>query len=66
MQNELAHRRSASLEGWLLWDDGPDRVTVRVRDDATGDEFEAEVPRDRALEAFRHPFLFAPPVPAAA
>jgi hypothetical protein len=66
MQHELAYRRGTDLEVWLLWDDEEDRVTVRVRDGATGVEFESEVPRDRALEAYRHPFLFAPAVRAAA
>jgi hypothetical protein len=66
MQQELAYRRSADLDVWLLWDDDADRVTVRVRDNRGGEEFESEVPRERALEAFRHPFVFAPPVPAAA
>ena len=66
MQNELAYRRSHDLEVWLLWDDDEDLVTVRVRDAATGEEFESEVPRERALEAYRHPFLFAPALRAAA
>jgi hypothetical protein len=64
--NELAYRRSHDLEVWLFWDDDEDLVTVRVRDSATGEEFESEVPRERALEAYRHPFLFAPALRAAA
>jgi hypothetical protein len=66
VQNELAYRRSHDLEVWLLWDDDEDLVTVRVHDGATGEEFESEVPRERALEAYRHPFLFAPALSAAA
>jgi hypothetical protein len=66
MKNELSHRQAQGLDVWLLWDDEDDRVTLRVVDANTGEEFEREIPRDRALEAFRHPFLFAPDLAAAA
>ena len=66
MKNELAHRQGHGLEVWLHWEDDADRVTLRVLDTRTGEEWEREVPRERALEAFRHPFLFAPALAAAA
>jgi hypothetical protein len=35
------------------------RVTVEVFDEAVGESFELEVPRERALDAFYHPFAYA-------
>ena len=58
-------RATASRSG-SHWDDDADSVTLRVLDTRTGEEWEREVPRERALEAFRHPFLFAPELAAAA
>jgi hypothetical protein len=66
MKNELAHRQSQGLEVWLHWNSDDDSVTLRVADSRTGEEFERDVPREQALEAFRHPFLFAPELAAAA
>ncbi len=33
-------------------------MSVAVEDEQTGDSFEVEVPREQALEAFRHPYVF--------
>jgi hypothetical protein len=56
---ELANRRSGGVEVRLLWSRDSDVCTVAVADDRTGEEFEVKVTRDRALDAFYHPFAYA-------
>jgi hypothetical protein len=56
---ELAQRRSGAVEVLLLWHSETGQVEVCVRDPATGG-FRIEVaPRD-AMEAFQHPYAYAP------
>ncbi len=57
-KRELDRRRDGGIEVALLWHEEDDRVTVAVEDEQTGDSFEVEVPREQALEAFRHPYVF--------
>ncbi len=56
---ELANRRSAGVEVWLFWRRHDDAVTVSVADEQTGEAFELRVARERALDAFYHPFAYA-------
>jgi hypothetical protein len=56
---ELANRRSGGVEVRLLWSRDSDVCTVAVADDRTGEEFEVTVARERALDAFYHPFAYA-------
>ena len=42
----------------LVWYPDSDRIAVRVSDARTGDSFEAEAPRESALDAFEHPFAY--------
>ena len=55
MSYELAERADAGIVVRLLWDEPHDQVIVEYRDDRTGDEFAAVVPKNQALSAFRHP-----------
>jgi hypothetical protein len=56
-RGELAHRFDGGLEVTLYWSE-PDRSTsIEVRQRATGKTLTFDVPRDRALEAFYHPFV---------
>ncbi len=57
---ELAHRAGDGLDVTLVWYPDSDRIAVRVTDARTGDSFEAEAPRESALEAFEHPFAYLP------
>jgi hypothetical protein len=66
MQHELAKRSHDGIVVRLVWDPLRDCVIVRYRDRRTGDAFSADVPKDQALTAFRHPNAFRPPAPAAA
>jgi hypothetical protein len=56
---ELAVREDDGLAVVLLWDPCENAVTVSVADDRTGDHFEFAVDRQRALDAFYHPFAYA-------
>jgi hypothetical protein len=55
---ELANRRNAGVEVRLLWRRDDDECTVAVEDERTGEAFEVRVARDRALDAFYHPFVY--------
>jgi hypothetical protein len=52
---ELAFRESDGVSVRLLWDSLADEVFVRVRDHSGGD-FVLKPPKDRALDAFNHPY----------
>jgi hypothetical protein len=56
---ELAARENDGLHVLLLWHPRSDEVTVSVDDTRTGRYFELPVQRDRALDAFHHPFAYA-------
>jgi hypothetical protein len=56
---ELAARESDGIHVLLLWHPRSDAVTVSVDDTRTGQYFELPVERDRALDAFHHPFAYA-------
>jgi hypothetical protein len=56
---ELATRESDGLAVVLLWHPRNDSVTVFVADSRSGDRFRLGVPRERALDAFYHPFAYA-------
>ena len=56
---ELAARESDGLHVLLLWHPREDAVTVSVDDTRAGHRFDLAVARDRALEAFYHPFAYA-------
>jgi hypothetical protein len=56
---ELASRESDGLAVRLVWHPSDDAVTVSVTDSRTGDRFQLAVDRNRALDAFYHPFAYA-------
>ena len=58
-ERELAHRASDGLEVSLYWNEGTNRVTVRLYDVRSDEGFEIEVEARRALDAYRHPFAYA-------
>jgi hypothetical protein len=55
---ELAHRISGGLEVTLYWTEPGRKTSIEVKQRATGETLAFEVPRDRAYEAFYHPFLY--------
>ncbi|HET7450893.1 MAG TPA: hypothetical protein VFJ78_09860 [Gaiellaceae bacterium] len=58
-QLELATRESDGLHVQLLWDRSTDAVTVAVEDLRSAVRFDLSVARERALDAFYHPFAYA-------
>ena len=56
---ELANRRHDGIDVTLWWSPGENAVTVEVLQLAAGSAFELDVERERALEAFYHPFAHA-------
>ena len=58
---ELAERSNNGIDVRLLWRRGAAEVVLVVSDDRTGASFGVGVPGDRALDAFRHPFLYVEP-----
>ena len=57
---ELASRRTGAVEVRLLWRPGVEALTVSVADEGTGEAFEIPVPGESALDAFYHPYAYAP------
>jgi hypothetical protein len=57
---ELAQRRSGTVEVLLLWHAEIDRVDVSLHDSATDAGFHIQVPPGNALDAFYHPYAYAP------
>jgi hypothetical protein len=57
---ELAQRLSGGDEILLLWNPRDGHLEVTVRDVDTGLGFNLEVAPGSALEAFHHPYAYAP------
>jgi hypothetical protein len=57
---ELAQRQTGSVEVRLLWDAETDRVEVFLHDSATDVGFHVDVAPGDALDAFYHPYAYAP------
>jgi hypothetical protein len=57
---ELAHRAHDGLEVTLLWDPRSNEVSVDVVDERTDSSFSLPVPAGSALDAFNHPYAYAP------
>jgi len=55
---ELDFRTTGQIDVTLLWDRSDDSVVVHVLDWETSQLFTVRPPRDRALDAFRHPFAY--------
>jgi hypothetical protein len=57
--SELASREADGIVVSLLWSVDGNRVKVVVADTRTQRQFEIAVAPARALDAFRHPFVYA-------
>jgi len=55
---ELDFRTNGHMDVTLLWDRSDDTIVVHVLDWTTSQLFTVRPPRDRALDAFRHPFAY--------
>jgi hypothetical protein len=59
-RNELAHRSTDGIEVSLFWSKPTNRVTIELVDNRIDERLEFEVAHDKALDAFRHPYAYAP------
>ena len=60
LARELAYRESAGIQVTLLWQSLKNGIWVRVRDARTAEAFAFGVAPGDALDAFHHPFAYAP------
>jgi hypothetical protein len=60
LTTELAHRHRDGLEVTLLWDAVSNRVWIHLVDDRDQTELEFDVDARTALDAFYHPYVYAP------
>jgi len=58
VRRELAHRVSNGVSVSLFWDSVGDILTLEVYDESCDEYFELDVPKDRALDAFHHPYVY--------
>ena len=58
-RRELTHRTSDGIEVTLFWTKSTNRITVAVFDSRSGERLEFDVDRHAALDAFRHPYVYA-------
>jgi hypothetical protein len=59
-ERELASRENDGLHVVLVWDPRKDAVAVSLADRRDGWRFRFPVDAARALDAFHHPFVYAP------
>ena len=58
--HELDHRSNDGIDVRLLWDSGTDQVSIAVADGRSGASFAFEVAPADAVDAFHHPYAYAP------
>ena len=59
-RRELAHRHSGGIEVTLYWSAHDNTTCVEIWQRASAETLLFSVPRDRALDAFYHPFSHLP------
>jgi hypothetical protein len=59
-RRELARRTGDGIDVSLYWNERTNRVAVEVYDARTDEGFEFDIDGGRALDAYRHPFAYAP------
>jgi len=58
-RRELAHRAGDGIEVTLFWSKSTNSITLEVLDSRSGQRLDFEVDRHAALDAFRHPYVYA-------
>jgi hypothetical protein len=58
-RRELAHRTNDGIEVTLFWTKSTNWITLEVLDRRSGELLEFGVDRAAALDAFKHPYLYA-------
>ncbi len=60
VMHELDHRSNDGIDVRLLWSSGTNRVSIAVADGRAGEWFAFEVAPADAVDAFHHPYAYAP------
>ena len=60
LRRGLAHRSTDGIEVSLFWSKPSNRVTIELVDGRIDERLEFEVAHEKALDAFRHPYAYAP------
>lgn len=58
-RRELAQRAAEGIEVTLYWNESENSIALEVLDSGTDSVLEFAVARDRALDAFYHPYAYA-------
>lgn len=58
-RRELANRSANGIDVTLTWDSAANSVTIEVFDQSTGRGKAFSVRPDQAMNAFRHPYVYA-------
>jgi hypothetical protein len=59
-RRELAHRSNDGIEVTLFWSKATDAISLEVLDSRSGNRLGFGVDRHVALDAFMHPYVYAP------
>jgi hypothetical protein len=59
-RRELAHRNNDGIEVTLFWSKPSSQVTIAVLDTHSDEAIEFDVDGSAALDAFNHPYAYAP------
>jgi hypothetical protein len=59
-RSELAHRSTDGIEVSLFWSKRSNRVTIELVDTRLDERLLFEVAPQKALDAFRHPYVYVP------
>jgi hypothetical protein len=57
-RRELMHRTSNGIDVSLYWSEVGDLLELEVHDAKHDESFVLSVPKDRALDAFHHPYAY--------
>jgi len=58
-RRELAHRVGNGIEVTLFWSKSTNRITLEVLDSRSGERLDFDVDGYAALDAFKHPYVYA-------
>jgi hypothetical protein len=57
-KRELAHRASNGVSVSLYWEKVGNTLSLEVYDERSEEFFQLDVPKDRAMDAFHHPYVY--------
>jgi hypothetical protein len=58
IRRELAQRTTNGVSVSLFWETVGNTLSLEVYDEAADEFFQLDVPKDRAMDAFHHPYVY--------